>query len=328
MRTQRSKTVQWVVALLALTLFLPQGAAQAQSDAQVHALKITVLSTMLADNGTIGEWGYAALVEADGHKILFDTGGNPDTVLQNAKALKIDLSQVEDVVISHNHGDHTAGLLILRRAVMARNSAALSRVHVGAGVFESVYDAKGTDHNGLLPIKAAYEALGGHFIVHDKPVRLLAGVWFTGPVPRPNDEKNFGLGLTRRTSAGVVPDIVSEDSSLIFATPEGLVILTGCGHAGIVNIVQHAASFTGTRQVLALVGGMHLFAAKDDTIAWTATQLDAFHPRYLLAGHCTGIEATYELRRLLGLDRKHAVVSAVGSAFVLGEGIRPGQIAA
>ena len=85
---------------------------QSKSD-QVNTLKITTLSTMLADKG-IGEWGYAALIEVDGHKILFDTGNKPKTVLQNALDLNIDLSDVEDVFLSHNHSDHTGGLLTLR----------------------------------------------------------------------------------------------------------------------------------------------------------------------------------------------------------------------
>lgn len=80
---------------------------QSKSD-QVNTLKITTLSTMLADKG-IGEWGYAALIEVDGHKILFDTGNKPKTALQNALDLNIDLSDVEDVFLSHNHSDHTGG---------------------------------------------------------------------------------------------------------------------------------------------------------------------------------------------------------------------------
>src|ERR1700678_1388300 len=90
--------------LLGIALCLFALLPQAASAAQVKALKITVLSTMLADRG-LGEWGYSALVEADGKKFLFDTGANADVVLRNAKTLGIDLSTVEDVVISHNHDD-------------------------------------------------------------------------------------------------------------------------------------------------------------------------------------------------------------------------------
>src|SRR5512144_1788941 len=103
---------------------------------KVAALKITILSTMLADQG-MGEGGFAALVEADGHRILFDTGYRPETVLQNARELGIDLSSVTDVVLSHHHGDHTGGLLALRRELAAKIPAALSRVHVAPEIFSS-----------------------------------------------------------------------------------------------------------------------------------------------------------------------------------------------
>src|SRR5262245_31878022 len=82
---------------------------------RVRSLKLVVLSTMLADTKGVGEWGFAALVEADGHRLLFDTGNRPETVLKNASELGIELADVTDVVLSHHHGDHTGGLLTLRR---------------------------------------------------------------------------------------------------------------------------------------------------------------------------------------------------------------------
>src|SRR5512140_746267 len=101
-----------------------------------RAVKVTILSTMLADEG-IGEWGFSALVEVDGRAFLFDTGAHPDTVLKNAADLKVDLSQVTDVVLSHNHDDHTGGLVTLRRELMKKNPAALSRAHVAPPIFWS-----------------------------------------------------------------------------------------------------------------------------------------------------------------------------------------------
>src|SRR5690349_18512192 len=97
------------LVLLALTL-----RAQTEDKHRVHSLRIQVLSTMLADTG-IGEWGFAAVVDADGHRILFDTGARPETVLMNARDLKLDLSGVDEVILTHNHDDHTGGLLTLRR---------------------------------------------------------------------------------------------------------------------------------------------------------------------------------------------------------------------
>src|SRR2546422_6010424 len=83
---------------------------------RVHSVHITVLSTMLADKG-VGEWGFAALIEADGHRLLFDTGDRPETVLQNARELGIDLATVTEVVLSHHHGDHKIGRASCRERV-------------------------------------------------------------------------------------------------------------------------------------------------------------------------------------------------------------------
>ena len=110
----------------------------------------------------------------DGHKILYDTGASSDMVLNNAKALHIDLSAVEDVVLSHNHWEHVGGLMTLRRELAKTNPRALIRVRVGARIFEPRLTDGGDDHNGLRLIKAEYLATGGVFIVHDKPHRTLS----------------------------------------------------------------------------------------------------------------------------------------------------------
>jgi len=295
----------------------------------VKDLKITVLVTNLAgdvDEGQ-GEWGYSALVEVDGHKILYDTGASPDLVLRNTEALHVDLTDVEDVVLSHNHRDHVAGLLRLRRELAKANPRAISRVHVAAGIFQPRRSSTGEDHNGLKDIRAQYLATGGQFIVHEGPTELLPGVWLTGPVPRMTDEKNWSPGLKLETAGGLVDDTVPEDAALLFDTGGGTVILTGCGHAGIVNIAEYARQILGAQKLLAVVGGLHLFAASDARVAWTGTRLKSYGLRYLLAGHCTGIEATYRLRETAGLNRKTAVVSAVGSSFTLGRGIDARELA-
>jgi 7,8-dihydropterin-6-yl-methyl-4-(beta-D-ribofuranosyl)aminobenzene 5'-phosphate synthase len=304
-------------------------AAQAPSTAEqqgrhlAHALKITVLVTNLGGDprAGAGEWGYSALVEVDGRKILYDTGASPDMALRNAAALHIDLSDVEDVVLSHNHWDHVGGLMTLRQEFAKGNPRAMSRAHVGAGIFEPRLNAAGEDENGLRLIKAQYLASGGAFVIHERPAELLPGVWFSGPVPRPSPERNWNPGLSLLTAAGKIDDNVPEDSALLIDTDQGVVILTGCGHAGIVNIAEYARSRLGNKPIVAVVGGLHLFAASDQTLAWTGAKLREYRTENILAGHCTGIEATYRLREAAGLSRKTAVVSATGSSFTLGRGI-------
>src|ERR1700680_3662635 len=128
--------------------------------AQIHALKVTLLSTMLVGNITgVGEWGFSALIEADGHRVLLDTGAHPDTVLQNARDLKIDLSDVREVILTHNHGDHVGGLMTLRKEMMKRNPSALSVVHVARGIFYS-RPAPEAEDNQMIALKKEYEATG------------------------------------------------------------------------------------------------------------------------------------------------------------------------
>jgi 7,8-dihydropterin-6-yl-methyl-4-(beta-D-ribofuranosyl)aminobenzene 5'-phosphate synthase len=290
--------------------------------ARVRTLRVTVLSTMLADRG-IGEWGFAALVEADGRRILFDTGARPETVLRNAEELGIDLASVEEVILSHSHGDHTGGLVTLRRELMKRNPRALSRAHVARGIFLRRTQADGSEANGLLPDSAAYVALGGAFIEHAGPVEIFPGVWLTGPVPRRYPERNWGRGVRLATTGGAVEDTVPEDQSLVLATARGLVVISGCGHAGIVNTVEYAREIVAREPIHAAIGGLHLLTADDATLAWTGARLKGLQLQHLLGAHCTGIEAVFRLRELAGLDRRRAVVGAVGSSFTLGAGIDP-----
>lgn len=318
-------------ALILLILACCQGtfpqsqepASSAKPPAELRSLKITILSTMLADEG-IGEWGFAALVEADGKKILFDTGARPNTVLENARELKIDLSDVQDVILSHFHDDHTTGLMTLRREFMKKNPDALSRVHVGKGIF---LERRGRDTNPMIAMKKEYEATGGKFIEHDKPEEILPGVWLTGPVPRIYPERNYGKGVEVSTGNGWVEDNLPEDQSLVFNTSRGLVLLAGCGHAGLINTLEYARKFIRPAPVDAAIGGFHLFDAKDETIDWTADKLKEFHTAQILGAHCTGIETVYQLRQRLGLNRHTCVVGTVGAIFDLQDGIHTGRIA-
>jgi 7,8-dihydropterin-6-yl-methyl-4-(beta-D-ribofuranosyl)aminobenzene 5'-phosphate synthase len=312
------------IFLLSVSLSLFAQSAKT-SHAQVQSLKITILSTMLADQG-IGEWGFAALVVADGHRILVDTGARPETVLSNVRDLKVDLSDVREVVLTHNHDDHVGGLLALRRELMKKNPAALSVVYVAKGIFYS-RPRDGKEENPMIEIRKEYEATGGKFIEHDQPTELLPGAWLSGPVPRPYPEHNWSVKGKVQTPEGLVEDNIPEDQSLVFNTAKGLVVVSGCGHAGLINTLTFAEKSFPETPVYALVGGFHLFPATDEQLDWTADKLKDFSVSYLIGAHCTGIEAVYRIRQRLNLPRQSAVVGAVGATFVLGEGIHPGELA-
>ncbi len=303
-----------------MTCMIALAPAVAQERQAAKLVEIRVLSTMLASDG-LGEWGFAAVIDVDGQRILFDTGARPETVLQNAREFKIDLSTATHVILSHNHQDHTGGLMTLRRDVMARNPSALSKAHAGKGIALD----RG---NGWIPkLKADYEATGATIIEHDKPTELFPGVWLTGPVPRIHAEKNWSPNGGIRTASGTVEDNIPEDMSLVIVTANGLIVISGCGHAGIINTLEHVRKSIDPAPMHMILGGFHLYQADEAKLAWTAQKLREFGVQNFLGAHCTGIEATYRLRELLGLKRETAAVAAVGARFKLGSPMDAGAIA-
>ncbi|MES1258181.1 MAG: MBL fold metallo-hydrolase, partial [Acidobacteriota bacterium] len=196
-----------------------------------------------------------------------------------------------------------------------------------AGIFLTRLRDDGRPVNRMAAIKRDYEATGGTFIEYNEPKEIFPGVWLTGPIARKYPERNWsGSGLLRTADGRTVEDNIPEDQSLVIDTDQGLVVITGCGHAGIVNICDYARAKIRNASVYAVLGGLHLYEANDETLAWTGARLKDFGLQNLLGAHCTGIEAVYELRRLTGLARKTAAVGAVGGGFTLAQGLDPGSI--
>jgi len=313
---------KYTILLIAILLNGPFLMSQ-QERKPVSTLKVTTLSTMVVNGKGIGEWGYSALVEVDGKKILFDTGARPETVLQNANDMGIDLSVVEDVFLSHNHWDHTGGLLTLRNELKKSNPNALKRVHVGAGIFSK----RTNSENTLLATKAALESDNVGFIVYSEQKELFPGVWITGPIKRVHDERNWSGNGKIETAEGIVEDNIPEDQSLVVDTPDGFVLISGCGHAGLVNTLEHIRAHINQEKVFTIIGGFHLISATDEQLKWTAGHLQDFGISKIIGSHCTGINALYTLKALMSLDRKDAVVGSVGDSFDLQNGIKAGIIA-
>jgi 7,8-dihydropterin-6-yl-methyl-4-(beta-D-ribofuranosyl)aminobenzene 5'-phosphate synthase len=319
-----------LAAALGSWLAIADGVGLARADgepARVRSLSVTVLSTMLTDTKGVGEWGFAALVEADGHRLLFDTGARPETVLANARELGVDLAGVSTVVLSHHHGDHTGGLLTLRRALSKADPEALARAYVGDGIFLPRPGDDGRETNETIALRGPYKATGARIIEVSRPTEVFPGAWLTGPVPRRHPERNWSGRGKVQTAGGLVEDTLPEDISLVLDTERGLVVVTGCGHAGVVNTLEFAREAVREAPVHAVLGGLHLFAADETALDWTAGKLRGMGVSHLLGAHCTGIETVFGLRARLGLDRRTCVVGAVGAGFDLEHGIRPGTIA-
>ena len=313
------------------------------SRALASEVQVTILSSNLANGPTIGEWGFSALVEADGRCILFDAGRYPDTVIKNAEVLNIDLSCVTDVVLSHFHFDHNSGLLPLIKTLHDETSAAIRRVHVAEGFFSSRRPTMkpGTfptcmdgeqECNLMIALRADIEGEGVEFVVHSEAAEIFPSVWISGPVKRRHPEMNYPTGasgskLEVRVAGDWVDDSIPESQALVVRTQNGPIVLLGCGHSGVVNALIQIQETIQDDAIHALMGGLHLFSADDQTLGWTADRLREIGIENLMAGHCTGIEPLIRLRAGLNLNRRTAVVGAVGSSFVLDEGIRATSIA-
>jgi len=215
----------------------------------------------------------------------------------------------------------------LRRELIKQNQAALSRAHVGRGFFWP-RKVKGKASTVAEDLKKQYQALGGSFVEHADAAELLPGVWLTGQVPRRTTEQNFPKGIEVQLPDGRwTVDDVPDDLSLVLDSVKGLVVVTGCGHAGVVNTVEIAKERVREAPIFAIIGGLHLFEADDARVDWTASELKRLRLAHLVGAHCTGIEALMRLRQGTGLSRKTAVVGAVGASFNLETGIDPGDIA-
>ena len=324
----------FVVLCLASLLCPPRALSATQSSTSTAGnvtdrVQVTILSSNLANGGTIGEWGLSALVEVDGHCVLFDTGRHPDTILRNARVLDIDLTCITDVVLSHHHFDHTSGLGPLLGQLQNHDPDTTLRVHVAHGFFlPRQRPATGeTERNQMIGLRATLEERGIEFIEHTGPTEILPTVWVTGPVERPHPERNYSRDVRVQLEGFWNEDYVPESQALSIVTPRGHIVLLGCGHSGVVNVLDFIQAHIDDRAVHALMGGLHLFSASDDTLEWTTGKLREIGVEHLMAGHCTGIEPLIRLRTGLALTRRTAVVGAVGSQFVYGEGIRPTAIA-
>jgi 7,8-dihydropterin-6-yl-methyl-4-(beta-D-ribofuranosyl)aminobenzene 5'-phosphate synthase len=124
-----------------------------------------------------------------------------------------------------------------------------------------------------------------------------------------------------------IEDNVPEDMSLVLDTEKGLVLVSGCGHAGIINTLEYSRQKVRDTRVHAALGGFHLFEADAATLDWTAAKLRPMAVANFLGAHCTGIEPVYQLRQRLGLSRANCSVGAVGSRFTLRDGLEPGALA-
>jgi len=248
--------------------------------------------TILCENsvgvpfGVIGEHGFACFVETDNGNYLFDTGQG-FAITQNAQVLGKDLASIRAVMISHGHYDHTGGLpavLKVRGAVDVFGHPDMFTQRVWSSEEETRFVG--------IPYRRPYlEGLGARFRLGTDLVEVGPGVYLTGEIPRQSafekgDDKMSAILPSGET---IHPDPISDDLSLILDTDKGLVIILGCAHAGLINIIEYALEKMNADRVHAIIGGTHLGFSGEAQFDETVKVLDQYQIDLLGVSHCTGL---------------------------------------
>jgi 7,8-dihydropterin-6-yl-methyl-4-(beta-D-ribofuranosyl)aminobenzene 5'-phosphate synthase len=260
-------------------------------------IKITTLAENTAGMGYLAEWGLSMFIEADGARILFDTGMGVAAV-HNAGLMDIDLKSVDRIVISHGHHDHTGGL---RDVLMRMKKDVEVIAHPDIWALKYSRWRKGHEQYGGLPFRRELlENLGARFNLTRQPVRITDRILTTGEIPMLTAYEEIDSGLFAKKNGEMIPDEMADDLALVINAEYGLVVILGCAHRGIVNTLKHAQKLTGKELIYAAIGGTHLLNASRKRWEKTAADLKAMGVQYLGASHCTGFGASAYLAQEFG----------------------------
>ena len=249
---------------------------------------ITTLVDNSAAEGFLSEHGLSFWIEYEDKRILFDTGQST-MFMQNARKLGIDLARTDAIVISHGHYDHTGGL------AGAVDIASKATVYLHPASLEPKFNLKKGKSKSIGMAEATGEMIrgmadNGKVVWTESPVEVFPGIFATGQIPRATGPRSVGSNFFLDNDCQE-PDIILDDQSLFFDSPDGLVIVLGCAHSGVANILNYIAKLSGKRRFFAVMGGMHLLHSSSEEVELAIELFREYDVRRIGLAHCTGDNA-------------------------------------
>lgn len=304
------KRRKWIATALSAPAVFSAGCSslgQATTGAEPAQPRITVLfDAICSETHLIKDWGYAALIEIGGRRILFDTGNNGETLAHNARALGADLSRLDMVVMSHRHGDHMGGMAHL---LSVNPKVTIYAPKEGFGVYGGDLPGSFYRRSETLPPQRRY--------YDGKPPEVMrfGAAWPSANIRLIDKTTELAPGVHVISLVSDKPGTLElRELSLALSTPQGLVLVVGCSHPGIDRILEAAAKIDPRIQLIS--GGMHMVVSKDDEIAKTISVIqNTYKVAYVAPGHCTGEPAFDAMSRAFG---ERYLYAGVGARLMLG----------